>query len=52
MTLKARLADLDGAPLSMTAAQFGKFIAAETGKWGKAIKFAGASRNDPVINVP
>jgi hypothetical protein len=27
--------------MSMTPAEFGKFIADETEKWGKAVKFAG-----------
>jgi tripartite-type tricarboxylate transporter receptor subunit TctC len=35
--LKARVADLGGAPMSMTTAEFGKFVAAETEKWGKVI---------------
>jgi tripartite-type tricarboxylate transporter receptor subunit TctC len=40
-TLKARLADLGGVPMPMTPADFGQFIAAETEKWGKVVKFAG-----------
>jgi tripartite-type tricarboxylate transporter receptor subunit TctC len=39
-TLKARLADLGGAPLSGSPADFGKLIADETEKWAKVIKFA------------
>src|SRR5262249_8100803 len=39
--LKARLADLGGVPMPMTAPEFGKFIADETEKWAKVIKFAG-----------
>jgi tripartite-type tricarboxylate transporter receptor subunit TctC len=39
-TMKARIADLGGSPMSMTPAAFGKFIADETEKWGKVIKFA------------
>ncbi len=27
-------------PMSMTPAEFGKFIAAETEKWAKVVKFA------------
>jgi tripartite-type tricarboxylate transporter receptor subunit TctC len=38
---KTRLADLGAEPMSMTSADFGKFIADETEKWGKVIKFAG-----------
>jgi tripartite-type tricarboxylate transporter receptor subunit TctC len=37
---KARLVDLGGNPAPMTAAEFGTFIAAETEKWAKVIKFA------------
>jgi tripartite-type tricarboxylate transporter receptor subunit TctC len=39
-TLKARIADLGGVPLPGTSADFGKFVAAETKKWGDVIKFA------------
>ena len=39
--MKARLADLGGTVLSGTPADFGKFIADETEKWGKVIKSAG-----------
>jgi tripartite-type tricarboxylate transporter receptor subunit TctC len=39
--MKARLADLGGTVLPGTPADFGKFIAEETAKWGKVIKFAG-----------
>jgi tripartite-type tricarboxylate transporter receptor subunit TctC len=38
--IKARLADLGGIPLSMTPAEFGKFIADETEKWGKVVRAA------------
>jgi len=38
---KARLADLGGTTLSGSPADFGKFIADETEKWGKVVKFAG-----------
>ena len=38
---KARLADLGVSVLAMTPAEFGAFIAAETEKWAKVIKFAG-----------
>jgi tripartite-type tricarboxylate transporter receptor subunit TctC len=40
--MKARLADLGGVPTPMTPAEFGKFVAAETEKWGKVVKFSGA----------
>jgi tripartite-type tricarboxylate transporter receptor subunit TctC len=39
--MKARLADLGGAVLPGSAADFGKLIADETEKWGKVIRFAG-----------
>jgi tripartite-type tricarboxylate transporter receptor subunit TctC len=39
--MKARLADLGGTPLPMTPAEFGKFIADETDKWGSVIRTAG-----------
>jgi tripartite-type tricarboxylate transporter receptor subunit TctC len=38
---KARLADLGGTPLVGSPADFGKFIADETEKWGKVVKFVG-----------
>jgi tripartite-type tricarboxylate transporter receptor subunit TctC len=39
--MKARLADLGGAVLAGSPADFGKLIADETEKWGKVVKFAG-----------
>jgi tripartite-type tricarboxylate transporter receptor subunit TctC len=39
--MKARLADLGGVVLPGSPADFGKFIADETEKWAKVIKFAG-----------
>jgi tripartite-type tricarboxylate transporter receptor subunit TctC len=39
--LKARLADVGGTPLVGSPADFGKFIADETEKWGKVVKFVG-----------
>jgi tripartite-type tricarboxylate transporter receptor subunit TctC len=39
--LKVRLADLGGTPMPMTPADFRKFIADETDKWGKVVKFVG-----------
>jgi tripartite-type tricarboxylate transporter receptor subunit TctC len=38
--IKARLADLGGIPLVGSPADFGKFIAEETEKWGKVIQAA------------
>jgi tripartite-type tricarboxylate transporter receptor subunit TctC len=39
---KNRLIDLGGAPMPLSAAQFGEFIATETDKWAKVVKFSGA----------
>jgi tripartite-type tricarboxylate transporter receptor subunit TctC len=39
--VKARLADLGMTSVPATPAEFGSFLAAETEKWGKVIKFAG-----------
>jgi len=39
--MKARYAELGAEPMIMTPAEFGKFLAAETEKWGKVIKTAG-----------
>jgi tripartite-type tricarboxylate transporter receptor subunit TctC len=41
--LKARFADLGATVFVVSPADFGKFIADETEKWAKVIKFAGAS---------
>jgi tripartite-type tricarboxylate transporter receptor subunit TctC len=40
--MKARLADLGSVPMPMTRADLGKFIAEESEKWAKAVKFSGA----------
>jgi tripartite-type tricarboxylate transporter receptor subunit TctC len=40
-TIKARLAELGGAAVPGSAADFVTLIAAETEKWGKVVKFAG-----------
>jgi tripartite-type tricarboxylate transporter receptor subunit TctC len=40
--MKARMADLGGVPMPMTPAGFGRFIAEETEKWAKVVKFSGA----------
>src|SRR5262245_20393290 len=39
--IKARLLDFGGDALALSPADFGKFIADETEKWAKVIKFAG-----------
>jgi tripartite-type tricarboxylate transporter receptor subunit TctC len=39
--IKARIKDLGGYNVPMPAQEFGKFIADETNKWAKVIKFAG-----------
>ncbi len=38
--ISSRIADLGSVPTPMTASDFGKFIAAETEKWAKVIRFA------------
>ena len=38
--VKARFAELGDVPTPMTPAEFGKFIASETEKWAKVVKFA------------
>ena len=40
---KARIADLGGIPMTGTPAEFGTFMAEETAKWAKVVKFAGVS---------
>jgi tripartite-type tricarboxylate transporter receptor subunit TctC len=40
--MQARLADLGGAALAGSPADYGKIIADETEKWGKVVKFVGA----------
>ena len=39
--IRARLADLGSTAFSTSAREFGKFIADETEKWAKVVKFAG-----------
>jgi tripartite-type tricarboxylate transporter receptor subunit TctC len=39
--IKAQLADLGGAVLALSPADFGKLIADDTEKWAKVVKFAG-----------
>jgi len=39
--IKARFLDLGGDVHALSPADFGKFIADETEKWGKVVKFAG-----------
>jgi tripartite-type tricarboxylate transporter receptor subunit TctC len=40
--IKARLAAAGTTPIPYTAAEFKKFIAAETEKWARVVKFSGA----------
>lgn len=40
--IRARLTDLGAAPFVVTPAQMARHIAAETEKWGNAVKFSGA----------
>jgi tripartite-type tricarboxylate transporter receptor subunit TctC len=39
-TFKTRLAELGGQPFAGTPAEFGKFVAVETDKWGKVVREA------------
>jgi tripartite-type tricarboxylate transporter receptor subunit TctC len=39
---KERLAQLGGTPMPLSPSEFAEFISAETDKWAKVIKFAGA----------
>jgi tripartite-type tricarboxylate transporter receptor subunit TctC len=39
---KGRLVDLGGVPAPMSPADFASFIASETEKWAKVVKFSGA----------
>ena len=41
--IKARLVEFGCTPMSMSPAEFGSLLVAETEKWAKVIKFAGAS---------
>jgi len=41
--IKQRLADLGGAPMGGTPADFGKIIVSETAKWKKVVEYSGAS---------
>jgi tripartite-type tricarboxylate transporter receptor subunit TctC len=43
--LKARLADLGGAPLSATPVEFGTLLADETEKWRRVVTFSGVRLN-------
>jgi tripartite-type tricarboxylate transporter receptor subunit TctC len=38
--IKARLADLGAVPMTMTPAEYGKFVADEVEKWGKVVRAA------------
>jgi tripartite-type tricarboxylate transporter receptor subunit TctC len=40
--IRARLADLGSTPMPLGPAQFGAFMAAETEKWARVVKFSGA----------
>ncbi len=41
-TMKKRIADLGATPFPGSPADFGKFIAEDTEKWAKVVKFSGA----------
>jgi len=42
-TLKKKLEDLGGVPMVLSPDAFGKFVANETEKWAKVVKFSGAT---------
>ena len=41
-TIKARLAEVGSAPMALSPAEFGAFVAGETDKWAKVVKASGA----------
>ena len=43
--MKAKVVALGGMVLPGSAGEFGKFVAAETMKWAKVVKFSGARAN-------
>ncbi len=43
--LKTKIKELGGEIMSMTPGEFGKFLADETAKWAKVVKFAGLKPN-------
>jgi hypothetical protein len=45
LKLNQRIIDLGGETLQVSAAEFGKFVAEETDKWGRVVKFSGAKSN-------
>jgi tripartite-type tricarboxylate transporter receptor subunit TctC len=45
LNIKARLTELTTVPLVLTPEQFGSHMAAEIGRWGKVVKFFGATPN-------
>ena len=46
--LKAKILDMGGVPMPMTPAEFGRFLAEETAKWGKVIR---AANMKPVLRL-
>jgi hypothetical protein len=44
---RARLAEVGTIPMIFTAAEFGAYIAAESEKWAKVVKFAGIKPESP-----
>jgi tripartite-type tricarboxylate transporter receptor subunit TctC len=39
--MRAKFAEIGGEPLAGSPSEFGRFIAEETDKWGKVVKFTG-----------
>ena len=50
-SFEARLADLGFVPMTMTPADFGKFIADETEKWRKMVGFSGMGQSDRDVGL-
>jgi tripartite-type tricarboxylate transporter receptor subunit TctC len=41
-TVRARISQIGGVPLSLSSEEFGKYLANETEKWAKVVRFSGA----------
>jgi hypothetical protein len=50
--VKARLAELGGAPMPMAPLELGKLVADETEKWGKVIRTAHIKLNPSRPDIP
>src|SRR5262249_8760266 len=50
--MKTRIAELGGEPMPMSPAELGKYMADETEKWAKAVKFAGIKPQEGRFSQP